>query len=87
MLFFQESTPDTSSYMIAGYTIAFVVMGIYVASLLIRWRNLKQDLQILENLQAESRIPKSKPSKPTKTPKKTARPGPRKSRSSAGKKK
>jgi hypothetical protein len=47
-MFFQEVTPDTSGYMIAGYVIAFGVMAIYLLSLVIRWRNLKQDLAMLE---------------------------------------
>lgn len=50
---FLQSTPDTSGYMIAGYVIAFVVMGVYVASIYIRNRNLKQDLETLESMQAE----------------------------------
>ena len=54
---FLETTPDTSGYMIAGYTIAFLVMGIYVASLYIRNRNLKRDLEVLESIQTEK--PKS----------------------------
>jgi len=48
-----EITPDTSSYMIAGFVVAFVTMGIYVASLYIRNRNLQQDLKTLESMQAE----------------------------------
>ena len=54
---FLETTPNTSSYMIAGYVIAFVVMGIYIASLYIRNRNLKQDIETLESMQDEK--PKS----------------------------
>ena len=49
-MFFQEATPDTSGYMIAGYAIAFVVMGLYVASMYLRSRNLKQDMSILEEM-------------------------------------
>ena len=48
-----ETTPDTSIYMIAGFVVAFVTMGIYVASLYIRNRNLQQDLKTLESMQAE----------------------------------
>lgn len=55
MFFFQEPTPDTSGYMIVGYLIAFAVMGMYVASLIIRWRNLNQDQQLLEQMEKESR--------------------------------
>ncbi len=42
-------TPDTSSYMIGGYTLFFIVMGIYLLSLGLRWRNLRQELEILES--------------------------------------
>ena len=50
-MFFQEPTPDTSGYMIAGYAVAFIVLAIYVASLYIRNRNLKQDLTMLEEME------------------------------------
>jgi hypothetical protein len=56
---FIETTPDTSGYMIAGFVVSFLTMGIYVASLYIRSRNLKQDIETLES------IPTEKP-KPTK---------------------
>ena len=46
-----EPTPDTSAYMIAGFVIAFLVMGIYVLSLYIRNRNLKSELEILEDME------------------------------------
>ena len=49
-MFFQEATPDTSGYMIAGYAVAFIVMGIYVASIYIRSRNLNQDMSMLEEM-------------------------------------
>lgn len=55
---FFDTTPDTSAYMIAGYTISFLVMGIYVASLYIRNRNFKRDLEVLESMQVEK--PKKK---------------------------
>ena len=50
-----ETTPDTSSYMIAGFVVSFVTMGIYVASLYIRNRNLKRDVETLESMQTENR--------------------------------
>lgn len=49
-MFFLETTPDTSSYMVAGYVIAFGVMLIYVASLFIRSRSLNRDLSMLEDM-------------------------------------
>jgi hypothetical protein len=53
MFFFQDPTPDTSTYMIAGYAIFFVVTLIYLASLSIRWRNLRQDLETLRDLEKD----------------------------------
>ena len=50
-MFFQEATPDTSGYMIAGYAIAFIVMGLYVYSLYLRTRNLHQDMTMLEEME------------------------------------
>ena len=50
-MFLQGVTPDTSSYMIAGYVITFLVMGLYLASIYVRNRNLKQDLSMLEEIE------------------------------------
>ena len=50
-MFFQEATPDTSGYMIAGFVITFLVMALYVASIYIRSRNLKQDMTTLSELE------------------------------------
>ena len=36
--------------MVAGYAIAFGVMLLYVASLFIRFRNLKRDMSTLEEM-------------------------------------
>jgi hypothetical protein len=50
-----EPTPDTSAYMIAGYALTFIVMGIYLASLSIRSANLKRDQETLESLKNETK--------------------------------
>lgn len=49
-MFFLETPPDTSQYMIAGYAISFGVMLIYVASLYIRFRNLDRDMSMFEEM-------------------------------------
>jgi len=54
-MFFLQAPPDTSRFMIAGYTIAIVVMLVYVASLYLRERRLRRDLQELEELTAEQK--------------------------------
>ena len=46
----QETTPDTLNYMLLGYGVIFVVMGIYIFSLFSRRRKLLQDLQNLEEM-------------------------------------
>jgi hypothetical protein len=50
-MFFQEATPDTSGYMIAGYAISFLVMALYVASIYLRSRNLHQDMTTLNEME------------------------------------
>jgi len=65
-MFFQEPTPDTSGYMIAGYAIAFLVLGLYVASIYIRNRNLQQDMAMLEELDEPAAAVKPKTKKPAK---------------------
>jgi hypothetical protein len=69
-MFFQEATPDTSGYMIAGYAVAFIVMALYVASIYLRNRNLNQDMSMLKEMDkptppVEVRQPKKSPAKPT----------------------
>ncbi len=51
----QVPPPDTLDYMIAGYIAFAVIMGIYLASFIIRHRNLEQDLKTLETIQAETK--------------------------------
>jgi hypothetical protein len=51
MLFLQQP-PDTSAYMIAGYVVIFGSMLAYVVSLIIRRRNLEQDIQVLQELES-----------------------------------
>jgi hypothetical protein len=45
-----ESIPDTSGYMIAGFIVSFVSLGVYVLSLYVRNLNLKRDAETLESL-------------------------------------
>lgn len=54
-MFLQDTPPDTSGYMIAGYTVFFVFAAIYILSFFIRSRNLKQDLDTLESVQKEDK--------------------------------
>lgn len=56
-MFLQTPTPDTSGYMIAGFVVSFVVMGLYVASIYLRSRNLDQDRALLEEMDKQSAQP------------------------------
>jgi hypothetical protein len=42
--------PETTSYLIAGYTVIFGGMAIYLVSLFIRFRNLRQDERMLDDV-------------------------------------
>lgn len=54
-MLFDQSTPDTSIYMIAGYTIFFLIAAIYLVSFYVRARNLRRDLETLESIESESK--------------------------------
>jgi hypothetical protein len=72
-MFIQDTPPDTSAYMIAGYTIFFVLMLLYLFSLFIRTRNLNKDLTILEEIKEQhqaitGKSAGSKPANSTRLP-------------------
>jgi CcmD family protein len=52
-MLFQDIPAQTTNYMVAGYTVIFGVMFFYVISLIVRRRNLKKDLAVLEDLAKE----------------------------------
>ena len=46
----QQAPAETTNYMIAGYSVIFGIMFLYIASLFIRTRNLKRQLVMLKEL-------------------------------------
>jgi hypothetical protein len=46
-----DAPANTMSYMLAGYGVIFGIMIVYLVSLIIRWRNLRQDEELLEELE------------------------------------
>lgn len=46
-----EGPANTVSYFVAGYVVIFGIMGFYLVSLIVRWRNLKQDEAMLNQLE------------------------------------
>ena len=47
----QETTPDTVGYMLFGYGVILGTMALFVLSLVSRFRNLRRDLELLEQVQ------------------------------------
>lgn len=41
---------NTDNYMIAGFIVSFLTMGLYLLSLYLRHRNLQRDLETYESL-------------------------------------
>lgn len=50
-MFFQEAPAETTGYMIFGYAVIFGTLIVYLASLFVRWRNLRKDQEALEDLE------------------------------------
>lgn len=48
-------TINTDGYMIAGFVVAFLVMGLYVLSMYLRRRNLERDLETYEALDRDKK--------------------------------
>ncbi|MDD5368107.1 MAG: CcmD family protein [Anaerolineaceae bacterium] len=57
-----DPTPDTTGYMIAGYAVIFGVMLIYLVSLIVRARNLEQEMDALEEIDRKNASAQSIPS-------------------------
>lgn len=50
-----DVTPNTVNFMIMGYAVIFGVMAFYLGSLLVRFRNLRQDEKTLEELEKDQK--------------------------------
>ena len=46
-----DTPADTLTYMIAGYSVIFGIMAIYLVSLIVRWKNLRKDEELLKDLE------------------------------------
>lgn len=55
MEFLQQAPAETTGYMIAGFSVIFGVMLVYVISIAVRYRNLKQDFEVLKILESSDR--------------------------------
>ena len=46
-----EEPLNSINYLIAGYSVIFGIMLIYLVSLIVRWRNLREDEKMLSALE------------------------------------
>ena len=54
-MLFLTVTPDTFSFMVLGYAIILGTMAAYLLSLVLRDRRMKNELRMLEEMQARER--------------------------------
>jgi hypothetical protein len=45
-----DAVPNTLVYMIAGYAVIFIILALYLLSLLVRSRSAKRDMAMLEEI-------------------------------------
>ena len=50
-----DTTPNTVNFMILGYSVIFGVLAVYLGSLLVRFRNLRQDEKTLDELEKDQK--------------------------------
>lgn len=48
---FQEAPAQTFNFMVLGYAVILGSIGLHLLSLWVRFRNLRRDLEVLEELQ------------------------------------
>ena len=53
-MFLQEAPAETFNYMAFGYVVILGIMGLYLVSLINRYRNLEQDIELLDELSAKA---------------------------------
>ena len=53
-MFLQEAPAETFNYMAFGFIVILGTMGLYLLSLVNRYRNLERDMELLDELSAEA---------------------------------
>lgn len=48
-----QTPPDTTSYMIGGFVVFFGVMLVYLVSYFLRFKNLRADLEMLDEIDSD----------------------------------
>ena len=53
-MFLQEAPAETFNYMAFGFIVILGTMGLYLVSLISRYRNLERDMELLDELSAKT---------------------------------
>jgi CcmD family protein len=53
-MYLLDTTADTFNYMVLGYAVIFVTIGLFIASLVVRTRNLSREIEMLDEIEAET---------------------------------
>jgi hypothetical protein len=51
----QNGTPDTVAYLALGLSAVVVIMGVFLTSIGVRYRNLRKDADLIEQLERDER--------------------------------
>jgi CcmD family protein len=60
-VFMQQGPAETTGYMIAGYVFVFGIIALYLVSLFVRQRNLRQEMELLDEITASEKGSLSSP--------------------------
>jgi hypothetical protein len=50
-----DTTPNTVNFMIIGFVVIYGVMAVYLGSLVVRFRSLRQDEKTLDELEKDQK--------------------------------
>ncbi len=53
-MFLQEAPAETFNYMAFGFIVILGTMGLYLVSLISRYRGLERDMELLDEISAEA---------------------------------
>ena len=52
-MFLQQAPAETFNYMVLGFSVIIGVLFVYIISILVRFRNLKKDMTLLQEVDVE----------------------------------
>ncbi|MFN2303667.1 MAG: hypothetical protein ACK2TV_08030 [Anaerolineales bacterium] len=52
-MFLQQAPAETFNYMVLGFSVILSVLILYILSIVVRFRNLKRDINLLEEVEVE----------------------------------